>query len=113
MTFQFDVEAALHELAAARDRIFELLEWHAVSLQERKQPRPPIFDLDTVFEDHVRDDLLAMNDLFLSLDMDVAGMLNNPDLDCTPRQLHRWRGLRERLESQVLRLHISERFIRR
>jgi|GEM_PF-1473173 len=113
MAIKIDVDAALHQLAATRNRIFELLEWHALSRQEQKQPRPPIFDLDTVTADHIRNDLIEMDDLFLSLDLDIAQVLDRPDLECTPRQRDRWRRCREHLEEQVARLRISQRFKRR
>jgi hypothetical protein len=113
MVIRVDVEAALRQLVATRNRIIELLEWQALSVQERRQPKTPIFDLDTVTADHIREDLVEMDNLFFSLDLDVAHVLDRPDLECTPQQRGRWRRRRECLEEQVARLRIGERFKRR
>ena len=95
-----DIPAMLRDLARIVDQIAETLEWGKLARQEHRRPFTTSFDLDQ----HLDEELIALNICFADADFSLRELLRRFDPDRSEVQRQHWLAELERLENRVAAL---------
>jgi hypothetical protein len=95
----------LRDLARIVDQIAETLEWGKLARQERRHPFTTSFDLDQ----HIEEELQALNICFADADFSLRELLRGFDLEISDKQRQQWLRELDRLEDRVRTLSASAR----
>jgi hypothetical protein len=98
-----NIPAMLHDLARVVDQIAETLEWGRLAQQERRRPFTTSFDLDQ----HIEDELQALNTCFADADFSLRELLRRFDPEISEKQRQQWLKELDRLEDRVRTLGVS------
>ncbi|HOW71094.1 MAG TPA: hypothetical protein PKY77_10875 [Phycisphaerae bacterium] len=105
---RIDIARALRDLDQLVDRIAELVEWSRLSQQERRSPLPNSFDLN----DHIDEEMLALQICFADAELNIRDVLARPDLEATEDQRRQWQQQLDHIRRRVANCLATGRFNR-